>query len=443
MNAYKINIYFSILGGDSSNSAQFPTTESNSGSRSQFQTNTDNPTATNRAEYNNQTPTNNQYPTGNNPTYPSGNPSYPPNQGTPQYQSDNAQYPSENSNATTPNYPPTTNAPQYSPMNTSTYPTTSTPHNFNDPEKPNQYPNDKPAEPATGNSDSFYNNQYVNPEIKTEPNQTISPTNNQYYNQTYPNQTYPQQNFNAEVKTEPGQQPYYNNQQGQYNNYYPPPPYQQQPPYPQQNMYPPNYQYNSWQQNQQNPQNQSEVKDEKMDDKSEVKSEIKSELKTELKEEDKMKDDGIIKIDDVKSDVEKIETIDTELEDGEIPSREVFPTAKLKEDAGINYDWAVELLKGYVPGCIENSAKMEILFCIVEESMALGDRILLFSQSLFTLNLIEEFLQRYQVPGHEEKWARNVNYYRKNNLTFYFMANRRSYLNLIRILRKNLTCFDK
>lgn len=74
---------------------------------------------------------------------------------------------------------------------------------------------------------------------------------------------------------------------------------------------------------------------------------------------------------------------------------------------------ATELLKNYVPGSIENSAKMEVLFCILEEAMALGDRLLVFSQSLFTLNLIEDFLQRTNLPGRQEKWARNWNYYRK------------------------------
>ncbi|PNF37539.1 hypothetical protein B7P43_G13810 [Cryptotermes secundus] len=88
-----------------------------------------------------------------------------------------------------------------------------------------------------------------------------------------------------------------------------------------------------------------------------------------------------------------------------------------REDPGIPYDWATELLKNYIPGSIENSAKMEVLFCILEESMALGDRMLVFSQSLFTLNLIEDFLQRNNLPGRQEKWARNCNYYRLDGST--------------------------
>ncbi|XP_014250667.1 uncharacterized protein LOC106667310 isoform X2 [Cimex lectularius] len=88
-----------------------------------------------------------------------------------------------------------------------------------------------------------------------------------------------------------------------------------------------------------------------------------------------------------------------------------------KEEPGIPYDWATELLKGYVPGDINSSAKMAVFFCILEESIALGDRILLFSQSLFTLNLIEELLQQQQVYGKTEKWAKNINYYRLDGST--------------------------
>jgi len=64
---------------------------------------------------------------------------------------------------------------------------------------------------------------------------------------------------------------------------------------------------------------------------------------------------------------------------------------------------------------IEASAKMSLLFAIVEESVQIGDRVLLFSQSLFTLDLIEEFLQRNKIPGKDENWCRNCDYYRMYN----------------------------
>lgn len=86
---------------------------------------------------------------------------------------------------------------------------------------------------------------------------------------------------------------------------------------------------------------------------------------------------------------------------------------KSSRDDGIPYEWAVELMKDYVPDLLENAPKMEIFFCILNESMAVGDRILVFSQSLLTLNLIERYLQRERVPRKEHCWAKNTNYFRE------------------------------
>uniref|UniRef100_A0A182J521 Helicase ARIP4 n=1 Tax=Anopheles atroparvus TaxID=41427 RepID=A0A182J521_ANOAO len=83
----------------------------------------------------------------------------------------------------------------------------------------------------------------------------------------------------------------------------------------------------------------------------------------------------------------------------------------------IPYEWAFELMKGYVPDLLENSPKMEIFFCIMEESIKLGDRLLVFSQSLLTLNLIERFLQRNKIPGTEHFWCKNSNYFRLDGST--------------------------
>ncbi|KAH3820380.1 helicase ARIP4-like isoform X2 [Dreissena polymorpha] len=85
----------------------------------------------------------------------------------------------------------------------------------------------------------------------------------------------------------------------------------------------------------------------------------------------------------------------------------------------ITYDWANEILKDYVPGMLENGGKMVILFNLISESLQMGDKILVFSQSLFTLNLIEEFLSKYRVPRPEqdELWCRNKNYFRLDGST--------------------------
>ena len=55
--------------------------------------------------------------------------------------------------------------------------------------------------------------------------------------------------------------------------------------------------------------------------------------------------------------------------------------------------------EGYTPGDIENAAKTQVFFTILEESVKIGDRLLVFSQSLSTLNLLEEFLQQRKIPG--------------------------------------------
>ncbi|XP_041047100.1 helicase ARIP4 [Carcharodon carcharias] len=94
-----------------------------------------------------------------------------------------------------------------------------------------------------------------------------------------------------------------------------------------------------------------------------------------------------------------------------------------KANQVITYEWAKDVLASYQPGLLENSAKMVLLFELIEESLKLGDKILVFSQSLSTLSVIEEFLGKRSMPtktGSEEPsqpWIRNVNYYRLDGST--------------------------
>lgn len=99
----------------------------------------------------------------------------------------------------------------------------------------------------------------------------------------------------------------------------------------------------------------------------------------------------------------------------DVKEESVEKDLKVKDD-GIPYDWAIELMKNYTPDLIENSTKMEIFFCILCETIRLNDRMLIFSQSLLTLNLIERFLQANPTKSGESeiKWAKNINYYRKH-----------------------------
>ncbi|EZA62216.1 Helicase ARIP4 [Ooceraea biroi] len=92
------------------------------------------------------------------------------------------------------------------------------------------------------------------------------------------------------------------------------------------------------------------------------------------KEDEREKEDSLEKEKEDKSD-DEILTKDEEKDCKSSPSA--------KEDPGIPYDWAVELMKNYVPGLIDASAKMTIFLCILEEAITLGDRVLTFSQSLY------------------------------------------------------------
>ncbi|XP_075970489.1 uncharacterized protein LOC142972923 isoform X2 [Anticarsia gemmatalis] len=139
------------------------------------------------------------------------------------------------------------------------------------------------------------------------------------------------------------------------------------------------------------------------------------------KKEDKAKSKGKLKAkgrSDRKTSKEK-NNDDSESEESEKEekmSREE-ELAIVKKAEEMTYDWAAELLKDYIPGIIENSAKMELFFYILNESIKMGDRLLLFSQSLFTLNLIEDFLEKNFIPGTNCLWERNTNYYRLDGST--------------------------
>lgn len=83
---------------------------------------------------------------------------------------------------------------------------------------------------------------------------------------------------------------------------------------------------------------------------------------------------------------------------------------------------AQDLLQSYVPGQLENSTKMMVFALILEETVKLGDKMLVFSQSLFTLNIIEEFLQQNVVPNTNQKWMLNQTYYRENSWRLSWLA---------------------
>lgn len=77
---------------------------------------------------------------------------------------------------------------------------------------------------------------------------------------------------------------------------------------------------------------------------------------------------------------------------------------------------------------IEHSSKLMLLFSILAECEACGDKLLVFSQSLFSLDVIENFLamidENTQNPNAEAKlggftgsWTRGLDYFRLDGST--------------------------
>lgn len=72
---------------------------------------------------------------------------------------------------------------------------------------------------------------------------------------------------------------------------------------------------------------------------------------------------------------------------------------------------------------MEHSNKLKLLFKILAECEEIGDKLLVFSQSLYTLDVIEHFLrlieentqnpnENAKLCGFEGSWARGLDYYR-------------------------------
>ncbi|XP_028262160.1 helicase ARIP4 isoform X2 [Parambassis ranga] len=90
----------------------------------------------------------------------------------------------------------------------------------------------------------------------------------------------------------------------------------------------------------------------------------------------------------------------------------------------ITYEWANDKMSNYQTGVLENSAKMVLLFHLIDESVSRRDKILVFSQSLSTLTVIEDFLSKRPMPqsvvssdSQSTNWVRNLNYYRLDGST--------------------------
>ncbi|XP_021124982.2 transcriptional regulator ATRX isoform X5 [Anas platyrhynchos] len=90
-------------------------------------------------------------------------------------------------------------------------------------------------------------------------------------------------------------------------------------------------------------------------------------------------------------------------------------------------DWYKDFVTDADAEVLEHSGKMVLLFEILRMAEELGDKVLVFSQSLISLDLIEDFLElanrektdkdKAPIYKGEGKWFRNIDYYRLDGST--------------------------
>ncbi|KAL3104153.1 hypothetical protein niasHS_002180 [Heterodera schachtii] len=88
----------------------------------------------------------------------------------------------------------------------------------------------------------------------------------------------------------------------------------------------------------------------------------------------------------------------------------------------IDLEWAEPILRDHVTGLVEHSSKMFVAMAIISETIRRGEKILLFSQSVVTLNLIEQFLKKHSgepigPDGAPVHFVRNETYCRLDGST--------------------------
>ncbi|XP_068572457.1 transcriptional regulator ATRX-like isoform X2 [Cebidichthys violaceus] len=89
---------------------------------------------------------------------------------------------------------------------------------------------------------------------------------------------------------------------------------------------------------------------------------------------------------------------------------------------GLDGDWFKNLVSEEDAKIMEHSGKMVLLFQILRMAEEVDDKVLVFSQSLISLNLIEDFLKashnaRDPSSFKEGSWIKNVDYYRLDGST--------------------------
>ncbi|XP_061156285.1 transcriptional regulator ATRX-like isoform X2 [Syngnathus typhle] len=113
------------------------------------------------------------------------------------------------------------------------------------------------------------------------------------------------------------------------------------------------------------------------------------------------------------------------MESGPSNSNTIDPTqtavANVASKALADPCWFKNMLSQNDAEILEHSGKLVLLFEILKMSEALNDKVLLFSQSLVSLDLIESFLaashRRKKESPEERCWTKNMDYYRLDGST--------------------------
>lgn len=101
---------------------------------------------------------------------------------------------------------------------------------------------------------------------------------------------------------------------------------------------------------------------------------------------------------------------------------EVSTIEKLPKQRNIT-EWWMSMCSEEDLDNMEHSNKLQLLFKIIAECEEIGDKLLVFSQSLYTLDVIEHFLEliddntqnpneNAKLCGFKGSWARGLDYYR-------------------------------
>ncbi|EGT39315.1 hypothetical protein CAEBREN_01708 [Caenorhabditis brenneri] len=92
-----------------------------------------------------------------------------------------------------------------------------------------------------------------------------------------------------------------------------------------------------------------------------------------------------------------------------------------EKESRMKYDWTFELFEKYQEGVLENGYKIVVSLEILDESTRIGEKILIFSQNLTALDMLEEILRKRQIAEKDDKygerWEKNRNYLRLDGTT--------------------------